>query len=79
MKKFVAICDDLLEVVGAHKEGEFMVAGAPTGPASDRLRLANRRHLVRIASRDVSADDPTEIIEDGATAWLTVLSLRPWP
>ena len=60
------ICDDLLEVVGAHKEGEFTVAGTPTGPASDRLRLANRRHLVRIASRDVSADDPTEIIEDVA-------------
>ena len=58
------ICDDLLEVVGAHREGEFMVAEAPIGPASDRLRLANRRHLVRIASRDVSADDPTEIIED---------------
>ena len=60
------ICDDLLEVVGAHKEGEFTVAGTPTGPASDRLRLANRRHIVRIASRDVSADDPTEIIEDVA-------------
>ena len=58
------ILNDLLEVVGAHREGEFMVAETPIGPASDRLRLANRRHLVRIASRDVDADDPTEIIED---------------
>lgn len=58
------IRDDLLGVVGAHREGEFIVAEVPTGPASDRLRLANRRHLVRIASRDVGADDPTAIIED---------------
>lgn len=58
------IRNDLLEVVGAHEDGEFLVAERPTGPAADRLRLANRRHLVRIASRDVGADDPTEVVED---------------
>ncbi|WCC80510.1 bifunctional [glutamine synthetase] adenylyltransferase/[glutamine synthetase]-adenylyl-L-tyrosine phosphorylase [Cutibacterium equinum] len=58
------IRDDLLEVVGAAQVGEFLVAESPTGPAADRLRLANRRHLVRIAARDVDADDPTQIIED---------------
>ncbi|MDO4411560.1 bifunctional [glutamine synthetase] adenylyltransferase/[glutamine synthetase]-adenylyl-L-tyrosine phosphorylase [Cutibacterium sp.] len=58
------IFGDLLAVVGAHEDGEFLVADTPTGPAADRLRLANRRHLVRIASRDVGADDPTEVVED---------------
>lgn len=60
------IRDDLLGEVGARTEGEFLVAEVPTGPGADRLRLANRRHLVRIACRDLSADEPTEVVEDVA-------------
>ena len=57
------ILDDLLADIGlpdltGAEPGELAraVAGAPD--AADRLRLANRRHLVRIAGRDLPSPDP---------------------
>ncbi len=60
---------DLLSAVGLdpacgrHPEQLAMVlASDPT--AADRLRLANKRHLVRIAGRDLGCADPSAIVDD---------------
>ncbi|MDN6513130.1 MAG: bifunctional [glutamine synthetase] adenylyltransferase/[glutamine synthetase]-adenylyl-L-tyrosine phosphorylase [Acidipropionibacterium jensenii] len=65
------IAADLLAEVGAAPDADgFLVAGQDparqTDPArgADLLRLANRRHLVRIASRDVDASECAEILDD---------------
>lgn len=63
------IRDDLLASVGL---GKLATAGfqrlasavAHEPDAADRLRLANKRHLVRIAARDLSCDDPSAIVDD---------------
>lgn len=61
------ILDDLLadiglgELAGADAD-ELAWAVAPDPGAADRLRLANRRHLVRIAGRDLSAPDPCAVV-----------------
>lgn len=71
------IAADLFETVGARIDRTgFLVAGSdPAGcsAGADRLRLANRRHLVRIASRDVEAADGIEIL-DGIAAELADLA-----
>ncbi|MDN6623741.1 MAG: bifunctional glutamine-synthetase adenylyltransferase/deadenyltransferase, partial [Acidipropionibacterium jensenii] len=65
------IAADLLAEVGAAPDADgFLVAGQDparqTDPdlGADLLRLANRRHLVRIASRDVDASECAEILDD---------------
>lgn len=60
---------DLLTAVGlasfasASAQELAMVAAEGEG-AADQLRLANKRHLLRIAARDLSAPDPTVILDD---------------
>ncbi|WP_130864975.1 bifunctional [glutamine synthetase] adenylyltransferase/[glutamine synthetase]-adenylyl-L-tyrosine phosphorylase [Acidipropionibacterium timonense] len=56
--------EDLLATVEARPDGSgLLVAGADPTTGADALRLANRRHLVRIACRDLDRDDPTTITE----------------
>lgn len=50
----------VLQTIGA--EGDIPVA-ADAG-AADALRLANRAHLVRIAARDLTSEDPCAIVDD---------------
>ncbi len=60
------IAADLFASIGATRDDDgFLVADSSSAgqAGADALRLANRRHLVRIASRDVDAADPTRIID----------------
>ncbi|MES6389983.1 bifunctional glutamine-synthetase adenylyltransferase/deadenyltransferase, partial [Cutibacterium acnes] len=54
---------DLLSCVSAIEQDGFLVSQADPARGADELRLANRRHLLRIAARDLSHDDPTEVLE----------------
>ncbi|MEA5639535.1 MAG: bifunctional glutamine-synthetase adenylyltransferase/deadenyltransferase, partial [Cutibacterium granulosum] len=54
---------DLLSCVSAIEQDGFLVSQADPVRGADELRLANRRHLLRIAARDLSHDDPTEVLE----------------
>ncbi|WP_282004523.1 bifunctional [glutamine synthetase] adenylyltransferase/[glutamine synthetase]-adenylyl-L-tyrosine phosphorylase [Propioniciclava sinopodophylli] len=56
-----ALRADLLRAVGADPDAPAPVAEAGT---SDRLRLAYREALLRIAARDLTAPDPFEAVED---------------
>lgn len=53
------VIDEVLSAIGAH--GDVAVASDPD--AADRLRWANRRHLVRIAARDLSGVEPERQME----------------
>lgn len=58
------IREDLLGEVGARRDDAgFLVAAPDVAAGADRLRLANQRHLVRIASRDVGAVESSEILD----------------
>ncbi len=58
------IRDDVLRRVGADPDDARPVA---TGPAAgDALRRANRRHLVRIAARDLMSFEPELVLESVA-------------
>ncbi len=60
-----AIAADLHASVGAAIDGTgFLVAGPDVAAGADRLRLANQRHLVRIACRDVDASECAELVDD---------------
>ena len=56
------IVADVLAAVGADSPGAL----ASAEDASDRLRLINRRHLVRIAARDLGSVEPEHILESVA-------------
>ncbi|MDN6555552.1 MAG: bifunctional [glutamine synthetase] adenylyltransferase/[glutamine synthetase]-adenylyl-L-tyrosine phosphorylase [Acidipropionibacterium acidipropionici] len=59
------ITADLCTDVGAFIDGSgFLVAEGDPLAGADRLRLANDRHLVRIASRDVGAIESIDIVDD---------------
>jgi len=63
---------DLLTAIGLGelvdaRPDELAWAVATEPDAADRLRLANKRHLLRIAGRDLSADDPPEIVSSVAS------------
>lgn len=57
------LVSQLLAAVGARSENEGLMV-ARDEDAADRLRLAYRRELVRVACRDVDHDDPVAIVED---------------
>ncbi|MDR1798629.1 MAG: hypothetical protein LBR19_01885, partial [Bifidobacteriaceae bacterium] len=52
----VRLRDDLLAAV----------EGRPALAAMDELRYAYRRHLYRVAARDLTAEDPVALLEDVA-------------
>ena len=52
---------ELLEATGADPESPIPVATEPTG---DRLRIAYRGALLRIAARDLGAPEPIEAVDD---------------
>ncbi|MDK9645385.1 bifunctional [glutamine synthetase] adenylyltransferase/[glutamine synthetase]-adenylyl-L-tyrosine phosphorylase [Propionibacterium freudenreichii] len=59
---------DLLAEVGLAERAddglaELAMAVADDPGAADRLRLANKRHLLRIAGRDLSSTQPTAIVD----------------
>ena len=56
-----AIRADVLTRIGADPDAAEPVA--PAADAADRLRRANRRHLVRIAARDLASYEPERILE----------------
>lgn len=56
---------DVLARIGVDPEERNPVADAPD--AADLLRLANRRHLVRIAGRDLSSAEPEAAMESIAS------------
>ncbi|SER47512.1 glutamate-ammonia-ligase adenylyltransferase [Propionibacterium cyclohexanicum] len=63
------ILDDLLGAVGLGSLAgappeQLAMASAGDEGAADRLRLANKRHLVRIAGRDLSCPDPSTVVDD---------------
>ncbi|MFZ2624430.1 MAG: bifunctional [glutamine synthetase] adenylyltransferase/[glutamine synthetase]-adenylyl-L-tyrosine phosphorylase [Propionibacterium sp.] len=63
------ILADLLSAVGidrtiAGQPGELAMAAVTDPDAADRLRLANKRHLVRIAGRDLGCADPSTIVDE---------------
>lgn len=55
---------DVLTRIGADPDEATPVAA--DSDAADRLRCANRRHLVRIAARDLSALEPESVLESVA-------------
>ena len=56
-----AIRADVLTRVGADPDAEQPLAAA--ADAANRLRRANRRHLVRIAARDLESYEPERVLE----------------
>lgn len=58
------IREQVLGAIGAEPQGELLVAADPE--AANHLRMANRRHLVRIAARDLDSAEPTAMVDEVA-------------
>src|SRR5699024_5453839 len=57
----------MLAAIGADPEAALPVAEEPVARATDRLRLAYRAELLRVAARDLVVAEPTTVVEEVST------------